>query len=298
MGDLVTSSHRRGTRVDFLPRAQGPFADWAEVQRAADGEGIDAVLAGTRVVARRRDATHDRAHTQDLSLSEAAKLGPDDLVEVRRPVSYRGMRNYIGRMGLPAQRHEGHAGWFESRNEQENYRNLLIEEPVVQMATQPLRLEWPIRSGVRTHVPDGMYLTVDGRVVLVDVTRRSRLLSPEAVAIFRLAQLTAQSMGWEYELRGELTAQHQRNVSMIYSHRHPTPSAPQWQKLVGSMPADQQIAQAAEDLGTAGRPNYAAVWHLVATQFLFLDLSASLTRDSSVRRRPDSTRSNPCLINP
>lgn len=297
MRELVTSSHRRGTRVDFLPRAQGPFADWAEVQRAADGEAADAVLAGTRVVARRRDA-NDRAHTQDLSLAEAASLRPDDLGEVRRPVSYRGMRNYIGRTGLPSQLHEGHAGWFESRNEQENYRNLLIEQPVVQMGTQPLRLEWPLRSGIRTHVPDALYLTVDERVVLVDVTRRSRLLSPEAVAIFRLAQLTARAMGWDYELRGELTAQHQRNVSMIYSHRHETPTSTTWRAHLRTMPADQQVTQAADAFGTPRRPNYAAVWHLVATRHLFLDLSAPLTRDSIVQRRPHPTGSNPCLIQP
>lgn len=298
MSELVRSSHRRGTRVDFLPRAQGPFADWAEVQRSADGDGIDAVLAGARVVARRRDEAGEQVRTQDLSLAEAATQRPDDLVEVRRPVSYRGMRNYIGRMGLPSQRHEGHAGWFESRNEQENYRNLLIEQPVVQLATQPLRLEWPLRSGIRTHIPDGMYLTVDGRVVLMDVTRRSRLLSPEAVAIFRLAQLTARAMGWEYELRGELTAQHQRNVSMIYSHRHETPNATAWRAQLRAMPADQQVVQAAEALGTPLRPAYAAVWHLVATRHLFLDLSAPLVRDSIVHRRPHARGSSPCLIQP
>lgn len=245
---------------------------------------------------RRRSGLMGGTRVEDLSLDEAADLTSDSLLEVRRPVSYAGMSNYIGRMALPSQAHEAHAGWFESRNEQEHYRELLMRQPIVQMATQPMRLAWAFPSGVRSHVPDALHLTIDGRVTLVDVTRRRRLETPEAVAIFLLAQATARALGWRYELRDELSAQHQRNVSLVYSHRHPTSSTPMWRAAVKGMPASQQVLQAAQSLGSGTSPNYAAVWHLVATRHLFIDLARALTPDAVVRRRPLSIRSNPCLI--
>ena len=296
MTTVTKASHRLGSRVDYLPRLQGPSADWAEVRVAADGERLVDVVRLTRVTVRRRSGVMDASRVEDLSLDEAAALTPDSLLEVRRPVSYKGMRNYIGRMALPSQVHEAHAGWFESRNEQEHYRELLMRHAVVQMATQPLRLAWAFPSGVRTHVPDAFHLTVDGRATLVDVTRRKRLETPEAVAIFLLAQATARAMGWRYELHDELSPQHQRNVSLVYSHRHATPSTHTWRAAVKGMPATQQVLQAAQTLGAGTSPNYAAVWHLVATRHLFIDLARALTPDAVVRRRPLSTRSNPCLI--
>lgn len=289
-------SHRLGSRVDYLPRAQGPAADWAEVRLAADGHRLDDVVRLARMTVRRRSGVMDGSQVEDLSLDEAAALTPDSVLEVRRPVSYRGMLNYIGRMALPSQVHEAHAGWFESRNEQEHYRELLMRHPIVQMATQPMRMAWAFPTGIRTHVPDAFHLTVDGRITLVDVTRRKRLETPEALAIFLLAQATARALGWGYELRDELSPQHQRNVSLVYSHRHPTPSTPSRRAAVKGMPATQQVIQAARALGSATSPNYAAVWHLAATRHLFIDLARALTLDAIVRRRPLSIRSNPCLI--
>lgn len=296
MKATTRAAHRRGARVDFLPRAQGPFAPWDHVIRAADGDGLDHVLDGARVAVRKIDPATSRTATLDLSLTETAKLLPDDLDEVRRPVSYQGMRNYIGRMAMPSKAHESHAGWFESRNEQENYRDLLTCEPVVQMVAQPMRLAWPVGSRIRTHVPDAFHLRVDGQVTLVDVTRHSRLQSPEALAVFRLTQATAHRMGWRYQLRGELTPQHQRNISLIYAHRHPSPSTARWLTRLATMPPVQQIADAARALGAPARPSYSAVWHLVATRHLFLDLAAPLTPDAVIRRRPSPSRSTRCLI--
>ncbi|WP_354588561.1 hypothetical protein [Janibacter sp. UYMM211] len=229
-------------------------------------------------------------------MSQCASLVPDDIAEVRRPVSYQGMRNYIGRMTMPSQAHESHAGWFESRNEQENYRDLLTGEPVVQMVTQPMRLAWPIGARVRTHVPDALHLRADGQVTLVDITRRSRLQTAEALAIFRLTQATAHRMRWRYQLRGELTPQHQRNISLIYAHRHCSAGTAGWLARLATMPAVQQIADAAGALGPPARPSYSAVWHLVATRHLFVDLAAPLTPDAVIRRRPSPPRSTRCLI--
>lgn len=175
----VHRSHRRGTRVDYLPRAQGPAAPWPDVIPA----GIDPVRAAevaavASVVIRMDSATRVKPEVHSLSVGKARELSLDDLLEVRRPVSYEGMPNYIGRMSLPTRRDDPdhqHAGWFESRNEQETYRELLMTRPITVMATQPMRLEWPFPGGVRTHVPDAVYATTDGMVTLLDVTRRARL---------------------------------------------------------------------------------------------------------------------------
>lgn len=237
----------------------------------------------------------DRQRTCDAG--DAALLTPDVLAEVRRPLSYEGMSNYIGRMSLPSIAREAHAGWFESRNEQENYRDLLMSQPVVQMTTQPMRLEWPLGEGVRTHVPDAVYVTVDGTVTLLDVTRRSRVDHPEARAIFLLAEATAQALGWRYVLRGELSAQHQRNVSFVYAHRHaPAEASARWAASARALPPACTVDQAAAALGGAQRPNFGAVWHLVATRRLYVDLSVPIRVDSALRTYGPSGRTSPCQI--
>lgn len=209
-------SHRRGTRVDFLESLRGPRAPWEEVVSAAQDAALAREVALTSsVTIREVDPVSGRDRQKACDVPGAATLTPDVLAEVRRPVSYHGMRNYIGRMALPSVDREAHAGWFESRNEQETYRDLLLTRPITQMTTQPLRLEWPFASGVRTHVPDALYVTVDGVVTLLDVTRRARLDSAEAHAVFVLAQATATALGWRYELRGELSAQHHAETGEV-----------------------------------------------------------------------------------
>ena len=76
------------------------------------------------------------------------------------------------------------------------------------MTTQPLRLG-ALRVGVHpTSRTRSMSRSTAIVVTLLDVTRRARLDSAEAHAVFVLAQATATALGWRYELRGELSAQH------------------------------------------------------------------------------------------
>jgi hypothetical protein len=283
--------------VDFLESLRGPRAPWEEVVSAAQDAALAREVALTSsVTIREVDPVSGRDRQKACDVPGAATLTPDVLAEVRRPVSYHGMRNYIGRMALPSVDREAHAGWFESRNEQETYRDLLLTRPITQMTTQPLRLEWPFASGVRTHVPDALYVTVDGVVTLLDVTRRARLDSAEAHAVFVLAQATATALGWRYELRGELSAQHQRNVSFVYAHRHAPPErVPGWVQAARGLPETCTVQHAAAALGQS-RPDHGALWHLVATRQLFVDLTAPIRIDSRVQRRPLTRRSSSCQI--
>lgn len=283
--------------MDFLESLRGPRAPWEEILAAAHDPAVARQVAlSSSVTIREVDQVSGRGRRKTCDVQAAAALTPDVLAEVRRPVSYQGMRNYIGRMSLPSVDREAHAGWFESRNEQENYRDLLLTRPVAQMSTQPMRLEWPFASGARTHVPDALYVTVDGVVTLLDVTRRARLDSAEAHAVFVLAQATAALLGWRYELRAELTAQHQRNVSFVYAHRHAPPErAAGWAQSARALPETCTVQHAAAALGES-RPDYGALWHLVSTRRLFVDLTAPIRIDSRVQRRPLTARSSSCQI--
>lgn len=266
------------------------------MEAAQDAAVARQVALSSSVTIREVDLVSGRDRQKTCDVQRAATLTPDVLAEVRRPVSYQGMRNYIGRMALPSVDREAHAGWFESRNEQENYRDLLLTCPVSQMSTQPMRLEWPFASGVRTHVPDALYVTVDGVVTLMDVTRRARVDNGEARAVFVLAQATAIALGWRYELRAELAAQHQRNVSFVYAHRHAPPErAAGWAQAARALPETCTVQHAAAALGES-RPDHGALWHLVASRQLFVDLTAPIRIDSRVQRRPLTRRSSPCQI--
>lgn len=292
------TSHRIGSRTDYLPRTTGPATPWAQVVATANGPDLEETARQARVTIRRRHPDLPAVTVATLSIADASVLGPDDLADVRRPASYKGMTNYIGRMPLPSGRgREGHGGWFESRNEQHHYRSLSISRPITAMSTQAMRIEWVIDGAVRTHVPDALYTTADGATTLVDVTRRARLEDPRAVAIFRLAHATAKALGWAYELRGELTPQHIRNVSFIYSHRFAPDGLPDdWDRRRRQLPYSLSLAEAADAFGRRGRPCYASALHLVATRRLFMGLETPICIDTTVRTRPLPCRSTPCHL--
>lgn len=139
----VTTAHRRGLRTSFLAASQGPRAGWEEVVRAAQNHADgDAVALTTRILTRQWDRDGCRIQLHDDGVGDLVAPPVENLMEVRRPLSYRGMKSYIGRMCVPSSDGSGRGVWFESRNEQDNYRDFLICHDVTEMATQPLRFEW------------------------------------------------------------------------------------------------------------------------------------------------------------
>lgn len=290
-------SHRRGTRVSYLPVLQGPRAPWEEVLAVSQDRDALVAAGGAAWASTRcapcdgRDPVLHRHEVADLADCRVSALA-----SVRRPASYQGMANSIGRMCLPSLHVDGHAGWYESRNEQDNYRDLLVTRAVVDMSTQAMRLEWVLPGGVRSHVPDAVYRSRDGVVTVLDVTRRARLEDPRLMAVLLLTRATADALGWRYEVRTELAPQHRRNVSFVYSHRHVPDRLPaDWQTRLQELAPTTQLWAAAAALGTRTAPSYAAVFHLVARRHLFIDLRNPVTADALVSTRPLPPRSTPCL---
>jgi hypothetical protein len=119
-------------------------------------------------VSRHGDTADDRHQRSPIvataDVDSLMSMVPDQLLPVRRPASHKGMTNYISRVVVPTEAHECRAVWCESFNELTHLRDLLITRQPTQVATQPLRLEWVMTTGVRGHVPDFLLRDADGGV--------------------------------------------------------------------------------------------------------------------------------------
>lgn len=136
---------------------------------------------------------------------------------------------------------------------------------------------------MRTHVVDALAQRADGTLVLIDVTRRARLAEPRLSSIWTLTMRTAQAMGMQYTVRPELSLQRARNVAAMWACRAaPAHQSLQWRRLAAQMPEQVQVLPVARVLGE-GRPNFAAVWHLVAHRVLAVDLDAPIKVDTLIQ---------------
>lgn len=283
----ATTAHRRGLRTSFLAASQGPRASWEEVVAAAQNQADgDAVAVTTRILTRQWDSAGCHVQLHDDGVGDLVEPPIESLMAVRRPLSYQGMKSYIGRMCVPSSDGSGRGVWFESRNEQDNYRDFLICHDVTEMATQPLRFEWTFAGGLRTHVPDALVRLADGSVKLLDVTTRKKMADPQLLAVTALTHRTCEALGWSYEVRYELEPQHARNVAMIWACRTaPMEQAQRWGAIAAEMPDGIQVLPAARllsaDLNT---PNLGAVWHLVATGMLAVRLTQRLASDTPLHQ--------------
>lgn len=283
----VTTAHRRGLRTSFLAASHGPRAGWEEVVNAAQNHvDGDAVAGGTRVLTRQWDGDAGRVELHDDAVGDLVEPPVENLMEVRRPLSYQGMKSYIGRMCVPSSDGSGRGVWFESRNEQDNYRDFLICHDVREMATQPLRFEWAFPGGLRTHVPDALVRLADGSVRLLDVTTRKKMADPQLLAVTALTHRTCEALGWSYEVRYELEPQRARNVAMIWACRTaPVEQAQRWAAIAAEMPDGIQVLPAARLLSAGlDTPNLGGVWHLIATGVLAVQLTQRLASDTPLHQ--------------
>jgi len=219
---------------------------------------------------------------QETRAADAEGLVIDDLRATRRPPSYRGMRNYIGRVSVPSARGPSPA-WFESLNELTHIRDLMLTESVGALVSQPALVVWQLPDGPRFHYPDFLVRRLDGRPLLCDVTRRSRLAAPTALAQFALMAATAAVAGWEFQLRSELSPQRVRTQSALYACRSELDLPPDWQERLDELgwPATLSEVATALDPTSAGM---AFASYLIATRRLFVDFDAALRLDSPVNR--------------
>ena len=226
--------HRLGRRTNFIPPLDGRPAKWADViDSVADSDQL-ASLAATTTATILTTGSDGHAVIATADVDAMKSLVPDQLVGVRRPASHKGMTNYISRVTVPTEQHDARAVWCESFNELSHLRDLLLTNRPAQVATQPLRLEWVLPSGVRSHIPDFLTRLADGQMTLVDVTTNSKVEDPRVRAILKLTKATAEAVGWAYQVRTELPPQRVRNLN--FSPRRP-PRHPTGSCFRGQMPA-------------------------------------------------------------
>lgn len=276
-----TVPHRIGRRTNFIPALEGRPAKWAEVLDTAADPGRLAEVSGRAVATILRAGPSGDLTVETADLSVLRNLSPDDLFTVRRPASHQGMTNYISRVVVPSERHAARAVWCESFNELAHLRDILIRQPA-QVSTQSLRLEWVLPSGVRSHIPDFLVQSEDGRTVLVDVTTTTKFDDPRLKAILRLTSATATVLGWGYEVRTELPPQRVRNLNFLHACAHDVeqdrPTARR-QLRQSSGPVDVQ--RACEVLGGGAR-GYMRLWDLLAHGHAHVDLDRPIDRDTLV----------------
>lgn len=212
-----------------LPEVSGIRCPWDLAARVVADDVLCTRVSETAVVAfiRRHSSTSSM-----LMVRDAAELRPSQLESVRVPSSHVGMPNYIGVLVVPQAQGDSRRGvWYESFNEMHHLLDLMIDDGVIDVVTQPLRFEWRFpKAGVREHTPDFLVAAQDG-VSLVDVTRAEKLgEDPATLTIFALTAETCRRLGWGYEVRTELPAQRCRNLRFLAGFRNsavlrPVPSS-------------------------------------------------------------------------
>lgn len=293
----VAVPHRRGHRVLLISPAAGRAASWSTTLAGATDNRICEQVARTAwVTTRELDPDTASVTTRGASLADLPPLDPDALLEVRRPASYAGMRTYVGQVPVPSRRFRSRSVWFESRNELNHYRDLVLDGGVTELATQPMRLTWTLNDGLRHHYPDALTRGPDGTLTLVDVTSVTKLRDPRALAVFVLTAATAQAAGWDYQLRTELPPQRVTNLAALRRHRLDQCTQQQIQSLDGlSFPAQAHTIVTA--LG-GGPDGLTTLCRLLAARALFTDLDHALQPDTLIHNHPLTGKGKPPWLVP
>ncbi|WP_340537871.1 hypothetical protein [Nocardioides sp. GXZ039] len=287
----VTVAHHKGRRLLFIPELGSRRASWNAVTTLTGGlSEIAQIASSVSATLRRFDATYDRAWVENVDATGLRAVTPDELVEVRRPVSYVGMGRYIGTVVVPTTWADPRAVWFESFNERHHYLDLLLGGAVSQMSTQSLRLEWPTADGIRVHYPDA-FLLIGTRRLLVDVTTTRRVSDERAMSTFRLTSATARELGWEYQLLTEMPPQRARNLRFLRACQSAGPAvAAAWAAVSERSGWPRQLDRLAHDLadelGDWGT-GLGAAWHLLATAQLHTDLDNPIRPETWIDTRQE-----------
>lgn len=247
--------HRRGRRVEFVAPVKGPSASRASVLNTVAHEDarealIEGVTAAVMLWPYGADYLGDT-----LSGSQLREITADRLFPVRRPLSYKGMKNYVGCFAPlrgdestdPTGERDERLTWFESFNERTHFRCLSMRHRGP-FASQPMRLQWTFADGIRTHVPDALLTTSTG-TTLVDVTTRKKLTDELNLAIFTLTRETARSLGWDYQLRTEMPEQVENNVDAVWAAKSAQKTVQSWLRPAPPIELPVQVGRLGTLLG-------------------------------------------------
>ena len=128
---------------------------------------------------------------------------------------YFGQRHYSGTYWSATEREHV---IYESRLELANLLLADFDPKVDHIAAQPFQLSASIDDQERRHIPDYLWDTDDGPVV-VDVVRTERLTHPRIVGLCSWTKEIVESMGWSYLVVSEPAAIRLANVRFLAGYR-------------------------------------------------------------------------------
>jgi hypothetical protein len=173
---------------------------------------------------------------------------------------------------------------YESRLELANLLLADFDPAVHHIVAQPFSLRAEVCGQIRRHVPDYLWDTDDGPVV-VDVVRAERMAHPKIVLLCAWTRLIVESLGWSYVVVNEPTAILLGNVRFLSGYRREWLINPE---ILGEMRscrgqfASTSIVDAEHGIATHPRPMVrAALMHLLWCHDYRVDLDQPL-RPSTV----------------
>jgi hypothetical protein len=107
---------------------------------------------------------------------------------------------------------------YESRLELSRLLLADFDPGVRQIAAQPFMVAATVDGRPRRHIPDYLWDTVDGPVV-IDVVRAERLVHPDVVVLCKWTREVVEPLGWDYRVLSEPPQVHLANVSFLASCR-------------------------------------------------------------------------------
>lgn len=204
----------------------------------------------------------------------------------RTPPRYAKQRNY---QGLYYFSQLSQHVWHESLLEATTLRWLDLHVEVAAIACQPFTIVFA--DGSR-HVPDYLALLGDHRQVVYDV-KPSGYVTGDIAEQFAQTRAVCEAVGWDYEVRSELSKQEQINLAYVAAFKHPLyyPGDEAIRMLLASLTEPTPLTEAA---GLLQMPTLAqarsAIFHLVCIRVLKLDLAAHLNGTTLIERNTNAPR--------
>jgi len=225
-----------------------------------------------------------------IRLADSSSVQPWDLddgpppVELLRPV--RQTRSTALSRHIPAQAWSHIAGAHlsvESGLEHDLIRVLDRQPSTRTLVTQPIVLTWPGTGRGRSHTPDVLSCKAGGAITLWDV-RPADKQDEKFLAAADVTKRACARAGWAYRIFTGLEPVERLNLLWLHRFRH----APDWLPDVAPGIVDDLERQGPMLLGQLfDRDNgdgrlIAAVWHLLWTADLHVDLATKITRASLI----------------
>jgi hypothetical protein len=199
---------------------------------------------------------------------------------------YRGQKHYSGTYWSSTER--SHV-IYESRLELARLLYADFDEAVRGIVAQPFLLTATVNRRVRRHVPDFFLLTSRGPVV-VDVKPRARLTDPRVRATLDWTRELVERRGWHYDVWSEPPATELTNVRFLAGYRHQSRFDESLLDVVRQSDlSGRTLGEALDtDFGRPAALVRAAVFHLVWSRFLAVDVAQPLSRSSVLSKGPQS----------